>query len=136
MLTRVLFNRIFPSVNHYEIKMNGTVLLMLKLIMMQVQEMLRRMEYCETLFPSTKQLEKEHPTWATPQYKARVKVCYMLHARVKMCYMLHARVKVCYILHARVNVLCYPTWPTPQYKARVKVVVHGVSTMVKLIITS
>ena len=36
--------------------------------------MLRRMEYCETLFPSSKQLEKEHPTWATPQYKARVKV--------------------------------------------------------------
>ena len=48
--------------------------LKLILILTQVQEMLRRMEYCETLFPSTKQLEKEHPTWATPQYKARVKV--------------------------------------------------------------
>ena len=50
------------------------LMLTLKLILTQVQEMLRRMEYCETLFPSTKQLEKEHPTWATPQYKARVKV--------------------------------------------------------------
>ena len=47
---------------------------MLMLMPCQVQEMLRRMEYCETLFPSIKQLEKEHPNWATPQYKARVKV--------------------------------------------------------------
>ena len=48
--------------------------MMMPILLRQVQEMLRRMEYCETLFPSTKQLEKEHPTWATPQYKARVKV--------------------------------------------------------------
>jgi hypothetical protein len=57
----------------------------------QVQGVLKRMEVCETLFPSSQQLEKDHPTWATPEYKARVRVLCMwynittqLHHKVNM----------------------------------------------------
>ena len=59
--------------------------------MCQVQDLLMKMEKVETLFPSSKQLEKEHPTWAMAEYKARVKVLCMwfnvttqLHHKVDM----------------------------------------------------